>query len=354
MTKKPHVAILTFDFPPSTGGVQRWLGEMATRLAPRLRLSVITPVAATEPQAPYTRLVVPNTSPLTILKAIQATRPDILLVGHAHPRLLLPAWLSRRPFTLIIHGADFLAARGRWHFPLFVALINRARQVIANSHALAQRYRQHGVHVPVQVVRLGTDPTRFFPADERLPHPPTLLTVTRLHAYKGVDTLITALPRIRQAIPDVRYLVVGDGPDRPRLEALAQAHGVAEHVCFRGYVPDEELPRVYHEADVFALLSREESGNIEGFGIVLLEAAASGLPTIVARSGGMPEAIRDGITGVSVPPNDVEAVAARAIELLQSPDKRRAMGEAGRRWVEEQMNWQRVSEDVYRLLVQHI
>jgi len=166
--------------------------------------------------------------------------------------------------------------------------------------------------------------------------------------------MIAALPRIRQAIPDVRYLVVGDGPDRPRLEALAQAHGVAAHVLFRGYVPEAQLPQVYHEADLFVLLSREEAGNIEGFGIVLLEAAASGLPTIAAQSGGMPEAMRDGSTGVVVPPNDIETIAARTIELLQSPETRHAMGQAGRRWVEEQMNWQRVSEEISHLLTHSI
>nr|WP_290667694.1 glycosyltransferase family 4 protein [Ardenticatena sp.] len=350
MRKKPHVAILTFDFPPSTGGVQRWLGEIAKRLSTHFQISVITPVADTNSHEPFTRIVVPDTTPWAFLQAIRAVRPDVLLLGHAHPRLLTPAWLSRSPFAIIIHGADFLAARGRWHFPLFVALLNRARMVIANSCALAQRYRKYGVHVPIHVVYPATDPNRFHPPREKTPHPPTLLTVTRLHAYKGVDTMIATLPRIRQVIPDVRYLVVGDGPDRPRLEALAEAHGVAAHVLFRGYVPDAQIPQVYQEADVFVLLSREEADNVEGFGIVLLEAAASGLPTIAAQSGGMPEAIRDGKTGVLVPPHDTETIATRAIELLQSPETRHAMGQAGRRWVEEQMNWQRVSEEIARLL----
>ncbi|RME13962.1 MAG: glycosyltransferase family 1 protein [Ardenticatenia bacterium] len=351
MKAKPHVAILTFDFPPSTGGVQTWLGEMAARWSSHMCLTVITPVAANTSHEPWERFVVPNTHPWTFWRALQAVQPEYLVIGHAHPRLLLAAWLARRPFTLIIHGADFLAARGRWHFPLFVALINKAQRIIANSHALATRYRQHGVHAPLRVVHLGTDPNRFHPPAEPVPHPPTILTVSRLHAYKGLDTLITALPHIRQAVPEVRYLIAGTGPDRPRLEALARQYGVEQAVVFRGYVPDEELPRIYHEADIFALLSREEGGNIEGFGIVLLEAAASGLPTIAAQSGGMPEAIRDGITGVVVPPNDVLAVARHAIDLLQSPEKRRAMGQAGRRWVEEQMNWQRVSEEVARVLL---
>jgi len=159
-----------------------------------------------------------------------------------------------------------------------------------------------------------------------------LLTVARLVERKGIDTVLRALPEIARRHPTLRYAIAGEGPDRARLEALAAQLGVGERVDWLGYVSQEALAPLYASADLFALPSRSipEQGDIEGFGLVLLEAQAAGTPVIAARSGGMPDAVHDGVTGVLIAPDDSAALARVASELLADPARRARMSEAAR------------------------
>lgn len=166
-----------------------------------------------------------------------------------------------------------------------------------------------------------------------------LLTVARLVAvegYKGVDRVIQALPKVAEQVPGVQYDVVGDGNDRPRLEALARECGVADRVFFRGRVSEAELVERYCEADVFVMPSRSE-----GFGIVYLEAMRYGSPVIAALEGGAPEVVVDGETGFLVGYDDVDALADRLALLLRDSGLRLRMGEAGRRRVREHFTFDR-------------
>ncbi|MBW4492204.1 MAG: glycosyltransferase [Oscillatoria princeps RMCB-10] len=146
-----------------------------------------------------------------------------------------------------------------------------------------------------------------------------LMTVARLWSgdiYKGVDVTIRALPHIAQKIPTVKYLVIGRGDDRPRLERLAQELGVADRVVFAGFVATEELPAHYRVADAYAMPSQE------GFGIVYLEAMASGVPVIAGDADGSADPLQDGRLGWRVPHRDPQAVAAACVEMLQGKDRR--------------------------------
>jgi phosphatidylinositol alpha-1,6-mannosyltransferase len=168
-----------------------------------------------------------------------------------------------------------------------------------------------------------------------------VVCVSRLVARKGQDVLIRALPLVRERVRGARLLVVGDGPDAARLRRLARDCGVDDEVVFAGAVPAAELPAHHAVGDVFALPCRTRGGglDVEGLGIVLLEAAAAGLPVVAGRSGGAPETVQEGRTGHLVDGRDVASVASAVGGLLADPDRARAMGAAGRAWMQQEWTW---------------
>jgi len=159
---------------------------------------------------------------------------------------------------------------------------------------------------------------------------------------KGQDVLIRALPQIRRRVSGAALLIVGGGPDLPRLRRLAAGHGVGADVVFTGPVPWEELPAHYAAGQVFAMPCRTRRAglDVEGLGIVYLEASATGLPVVAGDSGGAPDAVLDGQTGYVVDGRSVAAVADRVAGLLADPDAARRMGRRGRAWVEAEWRWE--------------
>jgi phosphatidylinositol alpha-1,6-mannosyltransferase len=216
---------------------------------------------------------------------------------------------------------------------------------------------RHDLAARVQVVPLGTDPRQFAPgidtravrAKHGLEGGPWLLTVARLEWHKGIDTVIRALPAVREIHPGVRYAVAGTGPRGDELARIAGQSGVRHAVKFLGFVPDEELPALYNAADLYVGVSRQHDLLVEGFGISLVEAQASGLPVVAGRSGGVADAVRDRETGILVDPGSPTAVAETVNQLLRDEAKRRQMGAAGRRAVETYYNWDRVARDFMRI-----
>jgi phosphatidylinositol alpha-1,6-mannosyltransferase len=175
---------------------------------------------------------------------------------------------------------------------------------------------------------------------------PVIACVSRLVPRKGQDTLLHALPMIRAAVPDAAVLLVGDGRYRDDLEKLAARLDVADAVVFTGGVPHSELPAHYAAADVFAMPCRTRRAglDVEGLGIVYLEASATGLPVLAGDSGGAPDAVRDGETGYVVDGRGTHAVAERLITLLRDVGLRARFGAAGRAWVEQSWRWEIVAE----------
>lgn len=175
---------------------------------------------------------------------------------------------------------------------------------------------------------------------------PTVVCVSRLVRRKGQDVLIRALPLVRRAVPGAVLLLVGTGPDRARLGRVAAEAGVADAVIFTGAVPWRELPAYYRAGHVFAMPCRTRRAglDVEGLGMVYLEASACGLPVVAGNSGGAPEAVRDGETGLVVhDPRSPRAVAARLVPLLRDADLAAAMGRTGRAWAEAEWTWDRMA-----------
>jgi phosphatidylinositol alpha-1,6-mannosyltransferase len=181
---------------------------------------------------------------------------------------------------------------------------------------------------------------------------PVVVCVSRLMPRKGQDVLIEALPLVRRTVPDARLLLVGGGPSRSRLEQLADRTGVADAVVFTGSVPWVELPAYFGAGDVFAMPCRTRlaGADVEGLGIVFLEAAACGLPVVAGNSGGAPDAVLDGETGCVVDGRSALAVAEAIVALLADLDRASAMGDRGRHWVTEQWSWTRSVERLRDLL----
>jgi phosphatidylinositol alpha-1,6-mannosyltransferase len=178
---------------------------------------------------------------------------------------------------------------------------------------------------------------------------PVVLTVGRLQKRKGHDMLIQALPAVRRRIPDVLYAIVGAGEERAALEKLVHKQKVDRHVQFLGEVDDAGLIRCYQQCDLFTLPNRREGSDIEGFGMVLLEAQACGRPVLAGDSGGTAETMRVPQTGRIVACDRPEPLAEMLIELLRQPDELNRMGEAGRRWVVEQFDWEALTRQAERL-----
>lgn len=383
--------LLAFNFPPHGGGIARMMGEIARRYPPR-SLLVSTgrypDSAASDAAFPQVidRVGIGATRLRTIngllLWAWRAGRLErVYAPGFAWCAELKPAGypahrLAQRrglPYGVFLYGTELLLLErkihaSRWRRRVAGNLLAEAAVFVAISRWTADRARavlslvgQDDAAERVAIVPLGTEPTQFRPnldatavrARYGLDGGPWVLTVSRLEWHKGIDTVIRAFATVRASVPGARYAIAGTGDRRPQLEALARAAGVADAVRFLGFVPEADLPALYNGVDLYAGVSRYHELLVEGFGISLVEASASGLAVLGGRSGGVPEAVREGETGLLVDPDDPAAVAAELVRLLRDESLRRRFGAAGRRAVETYYNWDRVTADLRRIDAAH-
>ena len=371
---------VTQDFPPDSGGMARRHIELCRHFPPgEIAVSTVaSPAAATvDPAEPYpirrepfdftAAKVIANQ--LRWARSLIAARAsyDLLHCGNARPVGYAVWWAARRtgvPYLVYVNGGDVLRelvkAKGWLKRQAARRIFGDAAGIVANSRWTASvtedLMREIGVRVPppVAAIDLGTDPDQFHPARDTgalrarlaLGSGPLMLTVARLVPHKGQDAAIEALALLAPDFPGLRYLLVGGGRDRARLEALARSFGVADRVAFAGMLTDEEIAEAYATATVYVGPSRLDRGiNVEGFGISFVEAGASGTPSVAGDSGGVRSAVRDGETGFVVPPQDVKAIAAALRAIIADPGRREAMGRAARKAVESHYNWARVGRE---------
>ncbi|MCW2717750.1 glycosyltransferase family 4 protein [Pseudonocardia sp.] len=361
----PRTLLVTNDFPPRTGGIQNYLLALADRLPPG-ELAVYAPAwpGASSFDAALAYPVYRHPTSLMLPTPDVARRAAALVREHgAHavwfgasaPLGLLGPGLRRQA------GVERLVASTHGHevgWSMLPGACQALRRIGSRTDAVTTISRwtrdriaaAFGPAAALEPLPSGIDTDVFRPdaaarADLRrrygLGEAPVVTCVSRLVPRKGQDTLIRALPRVRARVPGARLLVVGDGPYGDRLRRLAVEHGVAGHVVFTGAVPAAELPAHQAVGDVFALPCRTRGGglDVEGLGIVLLEAAASGVPVVAGDSGGAPETVREGRTGHVVGGRDLDAVVDAVAGLLADPDRAREMGAAGRAWMRASWTW---------------
>lgn len=367
------VLLLAQVFPPRTGGSGRWLWELYRRLQ-SLDVHVVAAVCegdrSFDEQAPLpiTRIPLQFKSwgvcaPSGIAQYWRAYRPlarvadrvvpDIVHCGKCLPEGLLALALARRrgvPYVCFAHGEELrlaaLSAELRW---LTRQVLGNATQVIANSRFTRDVLaREWGVPADKLVVmHPGVDTSLFTPAprDEAVRSAlgwtgrRVVLTVGALQKRKGQDTMIRALPAIRAACPDILYVMAGEAWDRPYLEQLIDEHQVRDVVQFRTITADSDLVRCYQQCDLFALPNRQIGWDVEGFGIVLVEAQACGRPVLAGNSGGTVDTLQDGLTGEVVDATVPDNVAEAVIRLLTTPGRASSMGLRARAWAVERFDW---------------
>ncbi len=376
--------ITTLDFPPTIGGIQTTLYSLCQHcqqsairvVAPKVsgasrfdaqQVFAIDRAMRWFPRTHSGKSRLPSVM-LAACRAARRQRPDVVLCSHV---ITAPTgWLLKRlmgiPYVVYTHALEVMDKRYRRAISYF---LRDADHIIVVSD-FVQHFLVNDLGLdPSKLTKVspGINIARFKPNGSAdgdavrstfgLQGANVLLTVGRLaekSAHKGHDTVIRSLPVIREHVPNVKYLIVGDGDRRERLEQMAVAAGVREDVIFAGRQPDDTLPGLYAACDIFAMPCRviEQPPDVlcEGFGIAFLEANAMGRPVIGGRSGGVTDAVAHGQSGLLVDPPDEKRVAEAVITLLKDPELAARLGRQGQERVHQLFNWEKVAAQVDHLL----
>jgi len=376
MTHRTLLVTQSFDSSHG-GGIERYIDAVCRSVDP----SCITVIAPPEPQA----LDAANAPPYAVLRkdllapslarpswlfrlpwfldAIRTRRITRILFGHYAGWVglgFLAKLITGTPYAIIFYGLDFLSYRTTAFRRFFLRWnIKLAERIIVISSYTYSLLKDFGVpegkiivaHPPTEppTVPDATSVRRFID-DNRLNPAHTILTVCRLVRRKGVDRVIRAIPAVIRECPDARYLVIGDGPERQALERLAHELRISNCITFLGRIPDRERDCAYAATRAFIMLPQTMRSDVEGFGIVYVEALARGIPIIATKSAGVTDIIRDD-NGIALDEQaDVGAVAAAILDLLWHPEKAAMLGARGREFVTKEFSFERFKKTFMTLL----
>jgi phosphatidylinositol alpha-1,6-mannosyltransferase len=375
----PRIILVSELFPPTIGGSAVLLSNIYRRLA-GTGVTVLSDSAGGGSESDDSAFhsvklpmkleswgIVNRVSAGVYWKLARAIRsasagPAIAYCARALPEglaaLIAHSLLGGPRYVCWTHGEELVTYGTSRELMLLLRQVHRhAAALVANSQHTAAMLERLGVsRERIHLVYPGVDAERFAVGDGRdmrrrlgWERETVLVSVGRLQRRKGHDLAIRAVASLCATLPELRYLIVGDGEERPRLEALVRERGLGERVRFVGALHEQDLPDAYAAGDIFLHPNRVDSdGDLEGFGIVFLEAAAAGLPSIGGRSGGVPEAVEDDVTGVLVSGTDVDELAGAIARLTVSPDLRLRLGSAARSRA-ERFSWTRAAESVSAL-----
>jgi phosphatidylinositol alpha-1,6-mannosyltransferase len=345
MSGKPRVLVVTPDYPPAAGGIQLLVDRIATQ-ATRMTTRVVTLACTGAREYDATRPVpvrrvrtngAPRSAAIAALNAAAVSealrfRPQTVLSAHivASPAGAALQQSAGVPFIQYFHAKEIGTRAELARFAL-----KRARaSIVVSRYTRDLAVGAGGDPRRLRRIPPGVDLPPAMPTERRETRPTVLTVGVLADRYKGHDVMIRALPLVRAQVPDVQWVVIGDGPLRPALERLAAAEGLATYVRFLGEVSDRERDRWLARSHVFAMPSRVPGGELagEGFGIVYLEASARGLPIVAGGVAGALDAVVHGRTGLLVDPTDHVALAGAIAGLLRDRDRAEALGRAGREY----------------------
>lgn len=365
-----RVLLVTNDFPPRRGGIQSYLGEFVNRLvdskshsvtvyAPKWKGAEAFDEAAESAgyrvvRHPTTLMLPVPTVDTRMRRLIEENHIDTVWFGAAAPLALLAPRARQAGAKRVLastHGHEV-----GWSMLPVARSVLRSIGDYTDVVTFVSRYTRSrfapafGPKAALEYLPPGVDSDRFHPDPAartelrrryRLGERPTVVCLSRLVPRKGQDMLIQALPAIRRRVEGAALVIVGGGPYLETLRKLTRDCEVEDHVTFTGGVPGDELPAHHAMADVFAMPCRTRGAgmDVEGLGIVFLEASATGIPVVAGDSGGAPEAVQHNKTGLVVDGNSVEEIGEAVTELLIDRDRATAMGAAGREWVRTQWRW---------------
>ncbi len=355
--------LITLEYPPQKGGVASYYVGVVSELKRRGH-EVVVKLDGLLSKWVFPRWLNAYFALSTILKK---EKPDVIAVGNILP-LGTVAYLLRRkiPYIVFVHGTDILwTQKYWWRRWMAQKILARAKLVVANSEftrsqltVISSQFTEKSVVVypcPNMVSNVEQAQVEALRRKLGLNGKKVLLTLGRVVARKGYDTVLRALPEILRHVPNVVYVVAGDGPDLERLQNLVargfmprsggtQDAALQNWVRFVGEISDEERAAYFALCDLFVMPSRQIGPEVEGFGIVYLEAALFGKPSIGGRSGGVPEAILDGKTGALVDPTDASAFARVAVQFLRDDRAREELGKNARARVLDEFTWEKQVE----------
>jgi len=363
-----NTLVITNDFPPRPGGIQTFGYELVRRFEPG-QVSVLTSSwdGATEFDAPQkfmtvrakTKTLLPDKRTLAMAREIIiANNVTRVLFGAAAPLGLLAPSLRKLGVENIVgmtqgHEAGWAMTPGMKQALRKIGNdVDYLTYISEYTHEKISRALSPSAASNMRRVVPGVSTTEFSPTNLTAgsalrssigwANRPVIVCVSRLMTRKGQDQLIQALPQVLKVVPMASLIIVGDGPYRKHLEKLTADLGLRDNVHFTGKVDQAQLANWYAAGDVFAMPCRTRVGgwDVEGLGIVFLEASATGLPVIVGNSGGAVDAVLDGETGFLVNGNNLSEIRDRLIELLTNQDLAKRMGSAGRNWVAQEWTWE--------------
>jgi len=365
----PRILCITNDFGPRAGGIETFVIGLIERLPFG---SVIVYTSAQESSAPYdlkwlqdfgvevvrdkSKILLPTPGVAYCVNALVRERKiSTVFFGAAAPLGLLSKGLRRagvKEIVALTHGHEVWWSKV---FPFTLAMKIISRQV--NTLTYLGEFTRNAISKSVTKVAAqsmvkiapGIDTDHFSPQDARelrnelgLSEKKVIVSVGRLVHRKGQDVLIEAMPAIIKDVPDAHLLMIGEGPYRGYLENRVKALGIQESVTFIGRIQYVDLPMYLCVGDLFVMPSRSRLAGleVEGLGIVYLEASACGLPVIAGDSGGAPDAVLEGQTGLVVDGTQKSEVALAVVELLLDPERSQAMGIRGREWIIQEWRWE--------------
>jgi phosphatidyl-myo-inositol dimannoside synthase len=367
------ILIVTQDFPPERGGIQTYVLELARAfLNHGHRVRVICPgkKSSPNPLPALTEIVrIPIHSSwlflalLGFLPRYLRRNPSVTCILYAQWPSALAEWTmlksrKRHRSYSLVHGRELLTSVLGPLAPFFMRkAFGQLQAAFPNSQAVLDLTILHAKpSCALHLVHPGVDPAYFHPVNADFLRAryglgmsagsnsvPVILCITRMVARKNLRRLIQALPDIRALVPGTVLLLGGNGPERPDLENLVRELGIQGEVRFLGRIADSEMVAHYCLADVFALPSLSFPKDIEGFGIVFLEAGACEVAVLGSLSGGIPDAVVDGQTGVLVPAENLKQLKEALIHMLQNPENRQLMGKRARMRIEAEFTWDHIS-----------
>lgn len=366
-----HVFVVTNDFPPRIGGINYYVDQMMRRFPPGTVTVFSSRYAGWEEfdrTYPHevirldTEMMLPTPAVRRRLHAeLRRLHPDIVVFGATWPLGHMGPGIRKKlgiPYLGFTHGLELTATL----VPGLLRHIGRDASMLTAVSKWAQDALgpAFGWEGRMALLPSGIDTEAFRPdvsdavVRERhaLGSAPVVCCVSRLVARKGQDLLIRALPQVARSVPDVRLLIVGTGPYEPALRKLAAASGMADRIVFAGAAPYAELPAYFRAGDVFAMPCRLRwfGFDVEALGAVFLQGASVGRPVIAGDSGGAPEAVKHGETGLVVDPDRPEPLAEAIVSLLTDRARAEAMGRAGAEWVHAEWTWEAMAARLDTLL----